>query len=1119
MSVRRCVACGLVALWSGWLLGMCAGVTAAAESGMAGYGKLVAAEPDLVAFWPLDGNLQPVKGTIAVEGKGGAPQFGQGPGGGKALVLSAGRYVTMGNTPQLDLPQTTVELWFRPDFNPGPGYNPCIIAKRADGDHTITRFSLHIMGDYSRLAVWNGKAVMEYRVGDGPLARGQWYHLALTCTQEKMQLYVNGVAVELINQPGVFSFERTGLPLSVGSSQPRGAEVLAGSVAGVAVYRRALSQATIADHVDAMGWRAQRLQFVELQKTRAEREKKRRAQLDAQREQRRLELMSDPALLSRGQPTIYRGDSLGAIRLTLGGIGTGSIQINGRAQREIWQIFNNYTQAALPHSFFAVRVKLPDRTPVIRALQTVSVGPFQGMRELSFRGEYPFGWYSFEDPGVPVKVSMETLNPLIPLNAKDSSIPCAIFNLTAENPTDRPVEVSFLATQQNAVGYLGIAPVEGRAYSGYGENKNQILRDPKATILSMTSGKPKTTPGWGDMALVAMAPNASGAAAWDTLESLAVEFSSSGRLSGPEAADPSPLAQTLDGALAVSLTLQPGEKRTIPFVLTWHFPNVKHGIDQWNCQGNMYANHWPSALGVARDLTDRLAELTEKTRLFHDSLYASNLPHWLLDRITSQVAILRSQTCFWGKDGYFGGWEGCNLDGGCCHGNCNHVWHYAQAHARLFPEIARQMRAQEFRYQAANGAIPHRQFKEFPACDGQCGAVLNSYREHLMSPDRKWLEANWPSIKRAMEYVIATWDKNEDGVLAGPQWNTLDGALGGSTSWLGTMYLAALAAAEKMAVLENDPQAAKRYAAIRVSGAKLQDKTLFNGDYYIQLPDPDAREDYGNGCAIDQLLGQWWAHQVDLGWLYPAENARTALGSLFRYNFRGNMHGLVQIPRKFVADDDPATQMITWPKGPRPAKHILYADEAMTGFEYAAAAAMVQAGLLREGFAVTRGVWTRYDGRSRQGVAVGGFNGNPFGDDECGKYYARAMSVWSLLLACQGFVYDGPAGTLGFRPVWKPEDHVSFFTAAEGYGLFTQRRSADSQTAQIDIRAGKLNLTTLVLQLPKGARPVRVTLQQQGQNVPINFKVEGEDVRISLTKPLTIQCRQPMVTTITLSRA
>ena len=101
---------------------------------------------------------------------------------------------------------------------------------------------------------------------------------------------------------------------------------------------------------------------------------------------------------------------------------------------------------------------------------------------------------------------------------------------------------------------------------------------------------------------------------------------------------------------------------------------------------------------------------------------------------------------------------------------------------------------------------------------------------------------------------------------------------------------------------------------------------------------------------------------------------------------------------------------------------------ALSGFEYTAAVAMVQAGLLREGFAVVRAAAQRDDGRLREGLTPGGqaswgFSGNPFGDDECGKYYKRAMSIWSMLLACQGLLYDGPAAKIGFLPAWKSEDH------------------------------------------------------------------------------------------------
>ena len=84
-----------------------------------------------------------------------------------------------------------------------------------------------------------------------------------------------------------------------------------------------------------------------------------------------------------------------------------------------------------------------------------------------------------------------------------------------------------------------------------------------------------------------------------------------------------------------------------------------------------------------------------------------------------------------------------------------------------------------------------------------------------------------------------------------------------------------------------------------------------------------------------------------------------------------NFHGLVQVPRKFVADDDPGMQMISWPGGKRPPKVIRYGDEVMTGFEYSAAAAMIQPGLLPEGLAVAHAVGVRYDGRLRTKLTPG----------------------------------------------------------------------------------------------------------------------------------------------------
>jgi len=862
--------------------------------------------------------------------------------------------------------------------------------------------------------------------------------------------------------------------------------------------------------------------FAEREAARIERERIREAERQAGRELRRQDMLESPDLVARGETTVYSGEHLGAISLPVGGIGTGTVNMNGSAERHVWQIFNNMTQATLPHSFFAVCARAEGRPAVVRALQTVAVGAFPPVASLSFRGEYPFGWYDFEDPDLPVRAHIRVFNPLVPLSVADSSIPCAIYELTAANDGPSPVSVCFLATQQNAVGYTGVGEVQGCEHEGYGLNRNDVLVGPEATVLRMTSGKPADSPGFGDMALAAIGPQVSASASWTDDADLLSDVATDARLDGPSEAGPSAAGATVDGALASSFDLGPGESRTVTFVLAWRFPNAAHGAGGWGGPGNAYCLRWPSALAVARDIVSRLGELTKATELYHDTLYESNLPHWLLDRLSSQVAILRSATCFWTAGGYFGGWEGCGGSAGCCQGNCSHVWHYAQAHARLFPEVGRLTREQEFDHQLPDGGVPHRQLSGVgPAFDGQCGSILGAYREHLVSTDGRWLAEVWPKVKRAMDYIIATWDADEDGVLAGAQWNTLDAELDGSSSWMGSLYLASLAASERMALLQSDPDSATRYARIREAGSRRQDETLFNGDYYVQLPGARRLRDYFSGCHIDQVLGQWWASQLGLGWVYPREHVATAMRALLRGNFRPDFRGIPQAPRKFVADEDAGMQMITWPRGGRPDPDhcMLYADEAMTGFEYAAAATMVQCGLLREGLLVAKAVHDRYDGRLRIGLTPGdtsswGYSGNPFGDDECGKYYARAMSVWSLLLAAQGFTYDGPAGSIGFAPVWRPDEHVSFFTAAEGWGLFRQTRRDGDQMNVIEVRYGKLAIESLRLVPPEGMSRATVRVGEQAIEPTVLPRDDGA-VMLQLPARITLAAGQSMTILLT----
>ncbi|MCH8979034.1 MAG: hypothetical protein IH945_07300 [Armatimonadetes bacterium] len=249
--------------------------------------------------------------------------------------------------------------------------------------------------------------------------------------------------------------------------------------------------------------------------------------------------------------------------------------------------------------------------------------------------------------------------------------------------------------------------------------------------------------------------------------------------------------------------LPEGDSVTITFIVAWHFPNLQipglPGNKRW------YASKWDSAFHVAWEIAENIDELTELTFKWRDTWYDSTLPYWFLDRTFANTSILATNTCHRFDDGRFWFWEGI----GCCHGTCTHVWSYAQAAARLFPEIESYFREHidfgEF-FHEDTGAIDYRaEFARTVAHDGQLGCIMRAYREHTMQRNSNFLERIWPNVKKAMQFIIEQ-DPERNGLLEGRQYNTLDAAWYGPMSWLSSMYLAALRASQAMAVEIGDEE-------------------------------------------------------------------------------------------------------------------------------------------------------------------------------------------------------------------------------------------------------------------------------------------------------------------------
>ena len=234
---------------------------------------------------------------------------------------------------------------------------------------------------------------------------------------------------------------------------------------------------------------------------------------------------------------------------------------------------------------------------------------------------------------------------------------------------------------------------------------------------------------------------------------------------------------------------------------------------------------------------DRLAG---QTLLWNKTWYDSTLPHWFLDRAFASLCTLATSTCYLFDNGRFYAFEGVY----CCQGTCQHVWNYAQGVARIFPTLERDVR-QRTDFGLAwhpNGATDYRgECGRNVAHDGQCGVILRAYREHQMCADSAFLRRNWPRIRKSIEYMIGC-DGDANGLLEGEQYNTLDAAWYGPMAWISSLYIASLRAGEAMATETGDTAFAARCRTIAERGTTELVKRLYNGEYFIHIPDPNHPE-------------------------------------------------------------------------------------------------------------------------------------------------------------------------------------------------------------------------------------------------------------------------------------
>jgi uncharacterized protein (DUF608 family) len=197
--------------------------------------------------------------------------------------------------------------------------------------------------------------------------------------------------------------------------------------------------------------------------------------------------------------------------MALGGIGTGTVEINQNGELQNWHIFNrgewasreaekqrledlyDYNRQVLP---FYIRTKQGEALPKVRKLaQDRDAGEFRSVmyswhkevQEIQYEPGFPIANLRYVDDGLPVRVRAEFASPFVPLDSRVSGTPGFYATFFIENSSEEPVEVSLLGKLKNPVN-RGLANRNLRNRLHRGEDHLAITMDSDSTGAQPQNG-------------------------------------------------------------------------------------------------------------------------------------------------------------------------------------------------------------------------------------------------------------------------------------------------------------------------------------------------------------------------------------------------------------------------------------------------------------------------------------------------------------------------------------------------------------------------------------------------------------------------------------------------------
>jgi len=711
----------------------------------------------------------------------------------------------------------------------------------------------------------------------------------------------------------------------------------------------------------------------------------------------------------------------------LGGLGSGSIGRTHGGDFARWHLkVGTHRFAPVPACQFSVFIedgaerqahvfstRRPDELGAWNWDLPVGAGTYHGL--------FPRAWLEYDWDALPVRLTQTQLSPVLPHNYRESSYPLGVFEWRIDNPTDRPMRVGLMFSWQ-ALDELGAdTPLgaTGRAHRATGVAGVVLRNAPGAAGAGGEFAIAATADGVGRVSLRSrFRIDDGGAELWD-------DFAADGALDDVDDGRPAGPGEQIGGAVAVTLDLEPGESRTARFALAWDFPLMRFGLgtEWYRRYTRFFGREGGHAMQIATEGLARFEEWQAAIEAWQAPVLEDpGRPAWYAMALFNELYILVDGGSAW-EDGRRGEPSPPEGDGRFAFLECydypfyntyDVLFYASWALLALWPQL--ELRLVRSLVESVGMADPRAvviQATGEPATRKEAWAVphdvgapqedpwlqLNAY--HYQDPNR-WKDLNskfvlqvwrdaqlleewglvregWPAIVKALARIEAA-DTDGDGLPDhdGRADQTFDTwTMVGPSAYAGGLWLAALAAAERMAASLGDDAASARYGELRRRGTASYRERLWTGSY---LRYDGSGGPHSDSIMTGQLAGLWYADAAGLEPYLAAEDVATTLGTIVERNVRGFAEGRLGAVNGTRPDGSVDTSSEQ-------------SEEVWPGVAYALAALLLHRGMDDEAWETAEGlVRTTYEG--------GLWFRTPEAWDAAGNFraslYMRPLAIWAM---------------------------------------------------------------------------------------------------------------------------